>query len=337
MIVQPDFLDHWKTNALAARIGRLEAITALLALWSHCQQRRCWEFTLTPLMLAGICRYPSDNPRVLMDTLLELNLLEKGSENTYIVHDWAETNAALVHNWQAGKTGGRPRKQPQDKPTENPRVNPGETQGEPEGEPIREDKIREEYPPVVPQGGTVGAGASSQSPDSTTSSQTEGRKKKKGARLAEPVFPADLAEDYQTPLRAWFAFKREIGKGYTASGWAALVAEQRAFPATVVAESVRKSMAANWAGLFTEKVAVVAGVPKKNEAGGGQHPGSIPIAPAVGLVSDEPPPGYERAMAALYGSDWQEVGLGWHRLDASSRRAVRQWLAAEHATSTTPL
>jgi hypothetical protein len=156
MIVQPDFLDHWKVNALAARIGRLEAITALLALWSHCQQRRQWRFEFTPLMLAGICRYngdnPRDNPRVLMDTLLELNLIEKDENGVFEVHEWAEMNASLVHNWGAGKKGGRPPKQPKDKPLENPRVTPRQTQGEPEGEPIREDKRREESTPIIPKG-----------------------------------------------------------------------------------------------------------------------------------------------------------------------------------------
>ncbi len=187
MIVQPDFLDHWKTNALAARIGRLEAITALLALWAHCQQRRAWQFQLTPLMLAGICRYPSENPGVLMDTLIELNLLEKTPEGVFIVHDWAETNAALVHNWTAGKQGGRPRKQPQGEPTENPRVNPRQTQGQPKGEPIREEKRREEEkPPVVPQGGR--SELSSSSSDSTPPADPGGAglrgKKKKGAGAA---------------------------------------------------------------------------------------------------------------------------------------------------------
>jgi hypothetical protein len=159
MIVQPNFLDHWKTNALGAAIGRLEAITALLSLWGHCQNQRTWQFPNNELMIAGICRY-TGNPRVLVDTLLQLNLLENIDENTLEVHEWAETNAKLLHNWEAGKKGGRPSKQPKDKPTENPRVNPSQTQGEPQGEPIREDKIREENTPLIPQGGESESDAS---------------------------------------------------------------------------------------------------------------------------------------------------------------------------------
>ena len=191
MIVQPNFLDHWKTNALAAKIGRLEALTALLALWSHCQQQRTWRFPQNELMLAGICRF-SGNPRVLLDTLIELNLLEKTPENLLEVHEWAETNAKLLHNWDAGKKGGRPPKQPKDKPTENPRVNPLKTQGEPQGEPIREDKIREENTPLIPQGGddraidlasgieTSASAAETPPPQQAKSEATASRKKKKG-------------------------------------------------------------------------------------------------------------------------------------------------------------
>jgi hypothetical protein len=196
MIVQPNFLDHWKTNALAAKIGRLEALTALLALWSHCQNQRTWQFPHNELMLAGICRY-TGNPRVLVDTLLELNLLEKTPENDLEVHQWAETNAKLLHNWDAGKKGGRPPKQPKDKPTENPRVNPTKTQGEPKGEPIREDKRREENTPLIPQGGDIDPSASPapQQFDSLElqhdeSEATASPQKKEGGRaaLAEQIY-----------------------------------------------------------------------------------------------------------------------------------------------------
>ncbi len=162
MIVQPDFLDHWKVNALAARIGRLEAVTALIALWAHCQQRRTSHFDFTALMLAGICRYHGGDPAVLMETLLELRLIEPDAEGGYTVHEWAEVNSSLVHNWEAGQKGGRPKKGA----AKNPRVNPVKTQGltlgEPEAKPrreeeIRQDQRREEIPPVVPRWGT-GAG-----------------------------------------------------------------------------------------------------------------------------------------------------------------------------------
>jgi hypothetical protein len=33
MIIQPDFLTHWKVQALSGAIGRLEAVTTLLTIW----------------------------------------------------------------------------------------------------------------------------------------------------------------------------------------------------------------------------------------------------------------------------------------------------------------
>lgn len=181
MIVQPNFLDHWKTNALAAKIGRLEALTALLALWSHCQNQRTWIFPINDLMLAGICRY-TGNPRVLIDTLLELNLLEKTPENTLEVHQWAETNAKLLHNWDAGKKGGRPPKQPK----ENPRVNPTQTQGKPKAEPIREEKRREDKTPLIPQGGNPLSLIASGSQTSATAAETPSPQHDKSEATASP-------------------------------------------------------------------------------------------------------------------------------------------------------
>lgn len=275
MIVQPNFLDHWKTNALAAKIGRLEALTSLLALWSHCQNQRTWIFPSNELMLAGICRY-TGNPRVLVDTLLELNLLEKTPENTLEVHQWAETNAKLLHNWDAGKKGGRPPKQPKDEPTENPRVNPTQTQGEPKGEPIREEKIREENTPLIPQGGNPSESASGSESSTSSAHQSQDAKsaaippqKKKGgrARLEAPEFPPDLPESYRQPLAAWFDYKRQVGKGYVATGWAALVARERKFPSADVVESVQASMANGYTGLFTADLIAKTGPTSKKQLG----------------------------------------------------------------------
>jgi hypothetical protein len=331
MIVQPNFLDHWKTNALAATIGRLEAITALLALWSHCQNQRTWQFPDNELMIAGICRF-TGNPRVLIDTLLQLNLLEKVGENTLEVHEWAETNAKLLHNWDAGKKGGRPPKQPKDKPTENPRVNPWQTQGQPKGEPIREDKIREENTPLIPQGGNESPIISDEvdSPASNTTEQP--KKKKRGARLEQPVFPPDLPAAFHQPLTDWFNYKRETGKGYSPSGWNALIAQQQRWPAHQVAQSVEASMANNWAGLFTDRIQAA-----KNENARNQW--TDPNAErenAVGKAlipsgGGSGPEGWREAMDALEGPDWHIGISGWPDLTSDQRQRVTQ-----HLTHKTP-
>jgi hypothetical protein len=311
MIVQPHFLDHWKTNALSAAIGRLEAITALLALWGHCQNQRTWQFPNNEMMIAGICRF-SGNPRVLVDALLALNLLEKVDENTLEVHGWAELNAQLLHNWDAGKKGGRPRKQPKDKPTENPRVNPSETQGQTLGEPIREDKIREENTPFIPQGGNDQNSASAAAPPDQQDQAPPPSKKKKGAvALQEPEFPADLPPAYHAPLTTWFHHKRQLGKGYVTTGWAALVTQQRKFPASQVAESVETSMANGWTGLFTDKIAAKGyGAQKKGEG-------------AAAVATTEPSWDW-RSVALQLWPESQANTLRWQALPASTRCDIRE-------------
>jgi hypothetical protein len=106
MIVQSDFLTHWKVKALANRVGMEAALTALLALWAHCERRRAWEFELTPLMLAGICDFKGDAGK-LFTVMLELKLLEAtDSERWYQVHEWGKVNAALAGKWVANKGKG---------------------------------------------------------------------------------------------------------------------------------------------------------------------------------------------------------------------------------------
>jgi hypothetical protein len=147
MIVQPDFINHWKTNALAAKIGRLEALTAILSLWAHCQQRRTWNFQMTPLMLAGICNFSGDAD-TLFQTMVDVKFLDMEENGSFTVHEWAEVNAALVHNWEAGKKGGRPPKNPRDNPTETQGLSQGLPLGKPEGKPIRDEMIRKECTPT---------------------------------------------------------------------------------------------------------------------------------------------------------------------------------------------
>jgi hypothetical protein len=75
-------------------------------------------------------------------------------------------------------------------------------------------------------------------------------------RQVAPEFPDDLPEAYREPLRLWWQHKRETGKGYKPTGWAQLIASQRAYPADVVAASVAHSIASNYAGLFPPREAV---------------------------------------------------------------------------------
>jgi hypothetical protein len=106
MIVQSDFLTHWKVKALANRVGMESALTALLALWGHCERRKAWEFELTPLMLAGICDFKGDAGE-LFAVMAEVKLIDApDSEGWFQVHQWGKVNAALVKKWVANKGQG---------------------------------------------------------------------------------------------------------------------------------------------------------------------------------------------------------------------------------------
>lgn len=333
MIVQPNFLDHWKTNALSSAIGRLEAITALLSLWAHCQNQRTWQFPNSELMIAGICRY-TGNPRVLVDTLLQLNLLEKVGENTLEVHEWAETNAKLLHNWAAGKKGGRPPKQPKDKPTENPRDNPSETQGEPKGEPIREDKIREENTPIIPQGGNDRDALSLDSGLPVPHDKSEAtafRKKKKGvAADAERIYaayPRKVAKD-----AAVRAIAKRLAAGCDPED---LLSKVTAYATATDrwAEHDRQFIPhpATWfnRGSFDDDPAewTRAEAPQKNGGGAADFAQRcIDVAPGGAQVAP-PPDRLPLAMAALFGDDWEGWAPGWYQLTPGDRTAVLQWLA----------
>lgn len=135
MIVDPDFLDHWKTQMLCDAIGHTAPI-ALLRLWSHCQQRREWRFANLPNgAVRAICRHDGDADE-LCDAMEEAGFISR-EDGVLEVVGWDEYNAQLIANWKNGKKGGRPKK--------NPSGNQSKTHGKPMdnpvGSPSKTDKI----------------------------------------------------------------------------------------------------------------------------------------------------------------------------------------------------
>lgn len=140
MIVEPDFLDHWKTRMLARLLKDERAPIYVLRLWAHCQQRKTDRFTdWNPDVLASVCRWETDG-LTLWEAMGKTFIEISGSE--VVVHGWAETNAALLSAWANGKRGGRPKaaNTASDKPTGNPPVNPPKTDRVSD----REEKSRED-------------------------------------------------------------------------------------------------------------------------------------------------------------------------------------------------
>jgi hypothetical protein len=142
MIVDVDFLDHWRTRLVVDQLGGDEfAPLYILRIWAHCQTRKSVRFEgMTAAGLRSLCRYTGDADR------LEAALKEGGfvvRNGTAIeVPKWAKHNAALISAWENGAKGGRPPKQ---------KENPEETDGKPMGSeekpkpnPLESDKRRQE-------------------------------------------------------------------------------------------------------------------------------------------------------------------------------------------------
>jgi hypothetical protein len=133
MIVQPDFLDHWKTVLLVELLGDKLAPLYVIRLWAHCQNRKTNRFPKgNPAMLKAVCK-ATDHDAIKFESAMADSgyIVFEGDE--FIAHDWDEINASLISSWKNGKKGGRPKKN-----------NPPETHGIPVGNPDETDKRREE-------------------------------------------------------------------------------------------------------------------------------------------------------------------------------------------------
>lgn len=160
MIVEPDFLTHWKTQMLIIELGDKAAPLYVLALWAHCQLRRSdhLDTRRQPNALKAICRYEGEASK--LSSALERCGWIDASGDGFVVHGWAETNAKMMANWTNGPKGGRPPKEkaPQEealkindihtektqpKPNRNPNITHSDF-GVTQTEPVRVDKSREE-------------------------------------------------------------------------------------------------------------------------------------------------------------------------------------------------
>lgn len=124
MIVEPDFLDHWKTRLLIELTQNPAAPLMILRLWAHCQHRKKWKFDLLDNdSLRAICHATMDGTQLLI-VLTKARFVEKIGA-LLVVHDWEKANRSLISAWKNGSKGGRPLKLPQNrqdtdrKPTAN--------------------------------------------------------------------------------------------------------------------------------------------------------------------------------------------------------------------------
>ena len=138
MIVEPDFLEHWKTRLLVRLLGTEEAPLYVIRLWAHCQHRKTDRFTgWNPDVLASVCRWVG--PAETFWSAMGQTFLDIQGDKV-VAHDWNIANASLIAAWENGKKGGRPSKKRHTKPTGNPSVIHQDTQGQTD----REEKRRED-------------------------------------------------------------------------------------------------------------------------------------------------------------------------------------------------
>jgi hypothetical protein len=147
MIIEPDFLDHWKTRLLMRLLETDSAPNYVIRLWSHCQTRKTNTFPeWSPVILSSVCRWPGDADLFWSAMLQTFCRVEDGY---LIAHQWDEVNASLIAAWSNGGKGGRPKK-----PTGNPRVNPEPNQVNPQlthGVTDREDREEKTEKTLAPK------------------------------------------------------------------------------------------------------------------------------------------------------------------------------------------
>lgn len=141
MIVDPDFMDHWRTGMVADAIGDPMAAIYILRLWAHCQDRKSDTFVMPPAGLKAQCKCPAPAD-VFELALVDAGFLSRDGD-TITVLGWAEKNASLLAAWENGAKGGRPKKNPV-KTRGLATGNPAVTHGQPSANPDETDKSREE-------------------------------------------------------------------------------------------------------------------------------------------------------------------------------------------------
>ena len=241
MIVDPDFMDHWRTGMVADAIQDPMAPIYILRLWAHCQERRSDRFAMPTRGLKAQCKFPGDAD-IFEAALVEAGFIRRDGD-TITVCGWAEKNAALFAAWENGAKGGRPRKDPSKNPPEThgkPDGNPPETHGEPsenppgtQAKPIREEERREEpsslrseeKPPKAP------------------------RKRRAPAAELQVVSAEQLVEEGVLLQHAtdWLAVRQKKDLPLTLTAWDEVKAQAEKAGMTA-AEAVRTAAANAWGG-----------------------------------------------------------------------------------------
>jgi hypothetical protein len=239
MIVETDFLDHWKTRLIVRLLGTESAPLHIIRLWSHCQTRKTNRFPdWNPEILSAVCKWGGDANAFWSAILQTFGRIEDGC---FVAHQWDEVNSSLIASWSNGGKGGRPKK-----PTDNPRVNPELNQVNPQvthGVTDREDREEKTEKTMAPK-----------SPWEV----------KFGLILPEKL----QTNECLTAVQTWLAYKAERKQGYKRIGLsAALQAWSNEYTAETFPAAVNHSIASNYQGIFPPRGSLASGA-NTSRAGG---------------------------------------------------------------------
>ena len=111
MRLDPGFLNHWKTELLIDKLGA-DGVLAVLRLWGNAQIRRQWKgLQITPKRLAMETKWKGDENH-LFSVLTDQDApwLDLADDGTYSIHGFETHQKQVIHLWESGAKGGRPRK-----------------------------------------------------------------------------------------------------------------------------------------------------------------------------------------------------------------------------------
>ena len=151
----------------------------------------------------------------------------------------------------------------------------------------------------------------------------------------EPVFPPDYPAGHVAALSRWWNYKREMRQTYKPTGWETLLNQQAVYTADQVQRSVEASIASNYAGLFTDKIAAIdsrnqQGQKKEGAAGGvkswatrraeADQAQEDELATLPQLPRDDLPPewAWQSVAQFLYGASWED----WSDVPEDARREL---------------
>lgn len=147
MIVDPDFLSHWRTQMLIDSLGGDPcAPLYVIRIWAHCQLRKGWEFDMPPAAVKAVCKFPGEP--ALLEAALEAAGYLRREGATITAVGWEVHNASLVAAWSNGKLGGRPRKT-QGESAGNPPVSDGLPMDNPDESDKRRGEKKERKPTAL--------------------------------------------------------------------------------------------------------------------------------------------------------------------------------------------